>query len=111
MEGVICQAGLTNERRPTSRHVNEWAHPAVLYRLSEHFARDRGYVAFPEENESEEIEDRIPFRPSGISVGQAAGEVADVDQQRGDCVGDGRARGAKHLMAVDPDAMHVERSA
>ena len=68
--------------------------------LAQHLARDRRGVSFAERQELHQVDDRVAFGPAEVGVRQLAGRVADVEQQRGDRVRDGRARGAQDAIAA-----------
>ena len=73
---------------------------AVGFGSSEHFAGDRGDLADAEEQEAEEVGGRVAFGPLEVDVRPLAGLVADVQQQRGERVGDGGALHGEHAVAA-----------
>src|SRR5829696_1411491 len=90
--------------------VNRRALPGVWFGLPKNFVRDGGGVSFPEEEEAEQVYDRISLRPPEVAVRRLPGRVSQVQQQGGDGVGHDRAHRPHHLVAVDLyplDLQHV----
>src|SRR5205085_10679197 len=80
----------------------------VMLGLAQHLARHRRDVAIAEQDEAQLVEDRVALGPGEVGVRELAGLVAQIEQERGDGVGYGRALGAQHAVAGDLLAMHYE---
>src|SRR5258706_8303056 len=82
----------------------------VSLRLAEHFARDRRGVSLTKSQELQQIDDGVAFGPSEVRVGDLTGPVADVQKERGNCIGYRRTGRAKHVVPADIGAGHFERA-
>ena len=69
--------------------------------LAQHFARHRRRVAFAEREEAQQIGDRIALGPAEVGVRRHAGAIAQIEQDRGDRIGNRRAARRQDLMAAD----------
>ena len=68
--------------------------------------RHRRGVAFAEENKLQHVKQWVPFCPTKINVRNLPGLVANVEQERSNCVGHGGASGAQYSVISDLDAAH-----
>ncbi len=73
---------------------------AVRLRLPQHLAGDRRDLALPEQEEPQELRERIALRPLEVDVRLLPGAVPDGEQQRGQRVGDAGALQRQHPVAV-----------
>ena len=60
--------------------MHDWAMREVGNRFAQDFVRDGRGVALPEEEETEDVGDRISFRPLEIDVRDLARDLLDVYQ-------------------------------
>src|SRR6185436_20971264 len=81
--------------------VDNWPARRILFGLTQHFMCDRGRVAFTKSNVLHQVRERIPFAPAKVDVWQLACLIAQVKQERCNCVGDGRRHRPKYSIAVD----------
>ena len=61
--------------------------------LREDFMGERRDIAFAEEEEAKDVGDGVSFSPFEVDVGDAAGDLLDVNEQGSDGVGDHGAAG------------------
>src|SRR5215208_5302064 len=90
--------------------MDRWPLLWVRLGLPQHLVGDRCCVALPEEDKTEQVDDRVALRPAEVAVRRFVGGVAQVEQEGRDRVGDDRTLGPKHLVPADlhaPDIKHV----
>ena len=83
----------------------------VGFGLTQDLSCDWRRVAFAEGEELQEIGDRVAFGPPEVHVRQLARPVANLEQQRGDGVGNRGALAAKHAEAVHLRPVHDQHLA
>src|SRR5215208_1403489 len=112
----------TMSRGAESRANTSWVEPArspaadvdggaslgIRLRLPQDLVRDGGGVPLPKEQVAEQVHNRVALGPPEIAVRRLVGGVAQVQQQRGDGVGDDRALGTQDLVAADLHALHLQ---
>jgi len=57
---------------------------AIRFGLAQDLVGDRGRIPLPEEQEAEQVHDRVAFGPSEVAVGRLASRVSQVEQEGGD---------------------------
>src|ERR1700758_1697046 len=80
----------------------------VGHSFAQNFVRKGGGISFPEEEEAEDICNRVSFLPLEIDVRDAAGEFLDVNKESRDRVGDHGAAGIEDAVVANPASFHVE---
>ncbi len=97
IESTICVRSAEVDAGTTQR---------IRLGLPKHLARHRRHVTLAEGEKFQQVHNGIPFRPPEIRVGNFAGLVAYLQQERGQSVGHGGADASQHVVAADGHARH-----
>src|SRR5439155_22457847 len=88
--GAGCRSGDVDHRAPLG----------VGLGLSQDLVRDGRDVALAEQDEADDLAQRVLLGPREVGVRYVAGQVAQVEQDRGDRVRDARPVGAQEAVPV-----------
>src|SRR5439155_11118999 len=91
-----------------SSDVYPWPAMRIVFSLPQHFARDRRRVALPERQELQQIRDGVALGPPEVHVRNPSRAIADVEQQRGNRVGNRRALTRQDAVRSDAFALDLE---
>ena len=78
--------------------------------MAKNFMSNWGNIPLAKGQKAKHLPDRVAFCPLEIDVWHFSGDVVYVNQDCGDCVGDGRADRTEDLVSARTDARDPQRS-
>lgn len=76
--------------------------------FSEDFVGEGRGISFAEKEEAEDVRDRISFGPLEVDVRDTSGGALDVDEQRGDGIGDHGAACVEDTVLAEMGSFHLQ---